>query len=474
MTIADSTFEDNSAGSSGGGIDSFGGFDGNDGSLDIKKSTFSRNSAGSGAAIWNDAPATIADSTFSENTAGSMGGGISQRNFTLTITNSTLANNSSGRYGGAIDAWGTTVILRNSTVSGNSAGRDGGAIENYDATVKLFNSTISGNSAGRLGGAIDNWGGTVESTNATIVMNRADADGDGSGSGGGIYNYNPSSATLLNNTLLAGNLLGAAGGDSPNDLTGEDVDPAGSHNLIGDAATAGGLAHGAGGNIVGNAGSGTIDIATVLDPNLADNGGPTLTHALVAGSVALNAGDNGKAVDEDGNPLVYDQRGDGFARIYGGTVDIGALEAQNLFVEIDVKPGSDPNSINLESNGLIAVAIFTTGDFDASQVDASTVLFAGAGAVHSAMEDVDGDGDLDMVLHFKVEDTTLAALYEDLLADDVDGDGILDSNRQALAVSLFGETIDGEEIIGTDEVDMFFSGKALRELLDQLASAGVL
>ena len=107
------------------------------------------------------------------------------------------------------------MILKDSTVSGNSARWDGGAIENYYATVELFNSTISGNSAGGLGGAIDNWGGTVESTNSTIVMNRADADGNGSGSGGGIYNYKPSSVTLLNNTLLAGNLLGAGGQRQP-------------------------------------------------------------------------------------------------------------------------------------------------------------------------------------------------------------------------------------------------------------------
>jgi hypothetical protein len=308
-------------------------------------------------------------------------------------------------------------------------------------------------------------------------MNRADADGDGSGTGGGIYNYDTffrPAVTLLNNTLLAGNLMGAVGSDSSNELTGEDVDPASSHNLVGNAATAGGLTHGAGGNIVGNAGSGTIDIATVIDPNLADNGGPTLTHALVEGSPALGAGDNDKAVDEDGNPLVYDQRGEGFARIYGGTVDIGAFEEQPLSVQIDVKPGSDPNSINLSSNGLIAVAIFTTDDFDASRVDGSTVVFAGAGAVHSALEDVDGDGDLDMVLHFQVQDTILADIYAQLLENDIDGDGILDSSRQALAVSLFGETVNGEEIVGTDEVDLFFSGKALRDLLDELAMAGVL
>ena len=55
-------------------------------------------------------------------------------------------------------------------------------------------------------------------TNCTITGNRADADGDGSGTGGGMYNYiQLLLRPLLNNTLLAGNLLGAAGSDSPND-----------------------------------------------------------------------------------------------------------------------------------------------------------------------------------------------------------------------------------------------------------------
>ena len=202
-----------------------------------------------------------------------------------------------------------------------------------------------------------------------------------------------------------------------------DIDPASSHNLIGDAATSGGLSDGDNGNIVGDGGSGTIDITTVLDPNLADNGGPTLTHALVAGSLAVNAGDNSKAVDADGNPLVYDQRGDGFRphlRRHGRHRRVRG-PARRMLSQIDVKPGSDPNSINLASNGVIAVAIFTTDDFDASQVDASTVVFAGANAVHSALEDVDGDGDLDMILHFRVQETNLADIYAQLLADDIRG-----------------------------------------------------
>jgi hypothetical protein len=140
--------------------------------------------------------------------------------------------------------------------------------------------------------------------------------------------------------------------------------------------------------------------------------------------------------------------------------------------EVSVEVRSD--SINLASNGLIAVAIYTTDDFDAADVDAATVEFAGALAVQWAMEDVDDDGDLDMILHFDIRDTDLAIIYNQSLGDDADGDGVLDSTHQMATVSLTGETVDGQQILGADEVDLFFSGKALRELLDQLALAGSL
>ena len=462
----------NHGGGSGGAIF-------NRGVLDIAESVLSDNTSGGhgGAIDHRGATLSAAGSTFSGNEAAGAGGAIDIWTHGATkITDSTLSNNSA-RYGGAIDNLFSTLTVTNSALFGNSANYGaGGAIDSLLGTVQLTNSTVSGNSANGSGGGICNYGGPLEITNSTLTANRADADGDGWGVGGGLYNSSSSSFPdpALNNTLLAGNMRGAAGSDNPDDIYGT-VDPASSHNLIGDAVTAGGLTHGANGNIVGNAGSGTIDIATVLDPNLAHNGGPTLTHALVAGSLAINAGDNSKAVDADGNPLVHDQRGEdeegeGFDRIVDGAVDIGAFEVQPQIrsVEIDVKPGSDPNAINLASNGLIAVAIFTTDDFDASQVDAGTVVFAGASAVHSAMEDVDGDGDLDMVLHFQVQETNLADIYAQLLAEDTS------SSNQQLSVSLTGETLDGTALEGTDAVDAFFSGKALRDLLDELALAGVL
>lgn len=103
-------------------------------------------------------------------------------------------------------------------------------------------------------------------------------------------------------------------------------------------------------------------------------------------------------------------------------------------VEIDIKPGSFPNSINPDSEGVIPVAILTTDDFDASIVDADTVRFgpAGAQAEHWALEDVDRDGNEDMILDFLTQDT-----------------GIMAGETEA---KLVGRTLDGTEIYGSDSV----------------------
>jgi len=105
-------------------------------------------------------------------------------------------------------------------------------------------------------------------------------------------------------------------------------------------------------------------------------------------------------------------------------------------IEIDIKPGSFPNSINLKSKGVIPVAILTTEDFDATTVDADTVRFGPneAEKVHKRahVQDADGDGDLDMVLHFKTQDT-----------------GIAPGDTEAC---LTGQTYDGLPIVGCDSV----------------------
>ena len=75
-----------------------------------------------------------------------------------------------------------------------------------------------------------------------------------------------------------------------------------------------------------------------------------------------------------------------------------------LDINIDIKPGSDPNSINVKSKGKVPVAILTTDTFYASVVDPMSIMFLGSSPDNWAMEDVDEDGDIDMILHFNTKD----------------------------------------------------------------------
>ncbi|MCH7686182.1 MAG: hypothetical protein IH899_05805, partial [Planctomycetes bacterium] len=138
-------------------------------------------------------------------------------------------------------------------------------------------------------------------------------------------------------------------------------------------------------------------------------------------------------------------------------------------VVIDVKPDSETNTVNLAANGVLPVVIYTTADFDASTVVVGTVTFAGAYVVQSALEDVDGDGDLDLVLHFRIQEMVdLESDYRDALAADLADNGFLDDNHQEVTVTLKGSTIDGTLIEGSDIIDAFFAGKALKEALSSL------
>ncbi|HEV3204325.1 MAG TPA: choice-of-anchor Q domain-containing protein, partial [Gemmataceae bacterium] len=182
------------------------------------------------------------------------------------------------------------------SVSGNSAlsNSSGGGIFNYqNSTLTVLNSTLSGNIAGYFGGAVANTG-TITMLSVTISGNSATAQG------GGIY---VKGSMDVRNTIIAVNSASTSGPDVSGHILSR------GHNLIG--------------NTQGGDGFDSTDLRNVnprLGP-LQDNGGPTQTMALLPGSPAVDAGDNANARD-------FDQRGDGFARIVGSTIDIGAFEAQ--------------------------------------------------------------------------------------------------------------------------------------------------
>ena len=273
----------------------------------------------------------ISGLTLTRGAGQSQSGGAISNAEDLALTNSTLSGNKAF-LGGGISNSGT-LTLTNSTLSGNGAlfsfpgyGSDGGGIFNYvGGTLTLTNSTLSGNSASGSGGGIFN-NGTATLTNSTLSGNTAGVNG------GGITNYG--SATL-NNTIVANSPSGADVANFASDTI------TGSHNLIETAITGGG--------------SNTLTGTIVADPKLGplqNNGGPTQTMVLLAGSPAINAGSNALAVDPSNNsqPLTTDQRGVPFARIAGGTVDIGAYEVQSLHLVVDTT--SDVNNDNFSPGDL--------------------------------------------------------------------------------------------------------------------------
>jgi len=225
----------------------------------------------------------------------------------LTITNSTISGNSAnagfpaGDSGGGIHGAGA-VSVENCTISSNSAATSGGGI--YGGVIEISNSTISGNSAGTSGGGIyvigawhDVW---LRVTNSTLT-------GDSAPSGGGIYNkrYVIDSVVEISNTILN------AGASGENIFNDDGTITSLGYNLSSD--NGGGYLTGPGDQ---------INTDPLLGP-LQDNGGPTLTHALLPGSPAIDAGD-----PNFHSPPLNDQRG--CLRVINGRIDIGSFERQPL------------------------------------------------------------------------------------------------------------------------------------------------
>jgi hypothetical protein len=265
-----------------------------------------------GTAIFNDnllttgdAILTINHSTISGN-SGVLGGGIRSgpgvANLAVTINHSTITGNSAQR-GGGIYHFGTLTI-HNCTISGNSANSEsplfrgvGGGISSKGegasvAIVSVINSTLSGNSANVTGGAIDIDGGRADIFHCTLSGNSAPFAGGISGT------------PRIGNTILKTGAMGS-------NLSSINVRSVG-YNLSNDNGRGALTAPGD-----------QINTNPMLGP-LQDNGGPTLTHALLPGSPAINRGDPNFTPPPD-----FDQRGAGYARVVNGRLDIGSFEVQN-------------------------------------------------------------------------------------------------------------------------------------------------
>ncbi len=337
----------------------------------------STSTSGVGGGIYNAGVLTVTDSDIRGNFASSnnlgLGGGIfNESGSTLTLLNSTVDGNiarspcqggscfNQTAGGGIYNAFNAELTMQYSVIGNNKL--DSGATPNFGTmfgigvynagTASIDSSLITSNSmsegvnpqTGGHGGGVHN-AGTMTIVNTTIALNYVRVEGnDATSRGAGIYN---ASGTLtISHSSVAENILESfAGGISdrkgagiyvggglvhasntvvadnlsefspissgPSDLWGTLTSSF--HNLFGHSADGSGY-HA----------SDLLDVDPLLGP-LADNGGPTLTMALLPGSAAINAGDNTDAPD-------FDQRGPGFPRIVNGIIDIGAFEVQSTSV----------------------------------------------------------------------------------------------------------------------------------------------
>lgn len=319
LTLVNSTVYQNNSGGFGGGIAS------QNGVVALIKSTVAGNTStqGSGGISASSVTLLVLASNVVSNSTNGDGGGLSSSG-TVTVTNSTISYNQAAGSGGGMRVNGPTVVL-NSTLRSNVAVVNGGGL--FGSGFEIMNSTISGNDAWQNGGGIYKGTGNGSLYSVTIAANRADADQGGTtGDGGGLYNG--SGVINLRNTIVANNTdLGGANNhpDCSGTLT------SGGYNLV---------RSGSGCVIIGDT-TGNLPVGT--DPllaALANNGGPTVTHALQtspSASPAINAGNPGGCTGRFFAPLSADQRSGARA----GRCDMGSYEANACLLAGDVDNDRD-------------------------------------------------------------------------------------------------------------------------------------
>ncbi len=304
VLIAENTTISRNTGYYGGAIHNY------KGTLDISGAAITGNKAARGGGIsYDGGTITISNTVISRNVSSFSGGGMfgngvfHNNSATLTIVETTISYNSTHFDGGGLLFEGhpaSTVTIENSTIYANKAGSSGGGIANFFSSVNIENSTISGNTS-KFGGGIWN--------QLPLKLNSSTITGNKAKIGGGLYNGN--NPLTLSRTIVSGNK--AAVSSEIHNRNGV-ILTANDYNLIGANGNAGisGFSLGAS-DIVPSPG---VLITDILAP-LADNGGPTLTHALVTGSPAIDA------TPLPGCPA-EDQRG--VSRPQGTLCDIGAFE----------------------------------------------------------------------------------------------------------------------------------------------------
>ncbi|MHC4646199.1 MAG: right-handed parallel beta-helix repeat-containing protein [Planctomycetota bacterium] len=319
-------------------------------------------------------------------------------------------------------------------------------IGTWDSVNRVY--TLTGNVSGPI--VVDESDLTLDGAGYTVT---------GSGSGNGIFLYTRTGVTVQNVTaqgfdtgiylaLSHGNVL-TCNTLSSNNPYGIWLDYSNNNTLNGNAASGSHegirVDHANGNTIMENTMSGNdngirlyyANNSQIYSNNFVDN---TTRQAYVTGG-------SGNVFNlATGGNYWSDWSGSGAYVFDGGQDDMPLADPVDvscgvLVVDIDIKPGSYPNAINLGSHGLVPVAILSSAEFDATTVDPETVELAGAGVAvrgksnkyMAQQEDVNGDGLVDLINHVATEN--------------------LDPNslQDGYAV-LIGTTFGGEEITGTDEI----------------------
>lgn len=319
LTISSGRFEGNVAAET-----SYGGAIVNHGVLTITNSSFVSNTAYTGGAIHNEGMMTVVSSTFTSNSSTSSG--------------------YTGNYGGgAIEVRNGFVSITGTSFSNNTAATAGGIFV-INGSLAVETSTFYSNSANYLGGGGIFGGGIVTVTNSTFLQNRALG---GFGSGGGIVNAGYlltiiNSTFVENQAILGGGITGAHidvanstfWGNSASNGNGSAIYASGStlvRNAVVANSSAGGNCSGTitdGGNNIDDGSTcgwgstnGSMSNTNPRLGSLANNGGPTLTMALLPGSPAID----GVTISAPNACPSTDQRG--VTRPIGARCDIGAFEA---------------------------------------------------------------------------------------------------------------------------------------------------
>jgi hypothetical protein len=267
----------------------------------------------------------VSGNTASNATNDMWGGGIMNNGGTLTLTNSTVSSNAASSTGGISRGGGIAnlgnLTLINSTVSGNTAGRGGGIYsQSFITPLTLTNSTVSGNTAGPNGGGGIQTEGPATLTNSTLNNNSGPSSGAAN-----LYGASGAATLTFKNTIVAN-----PQGGGPNCFSFGTKTSQGNNLEY---------------PVTSSTTCGFTQPTDKLNQNpqlgtLQNNGGPTQTHALLAGSAAIDAGTNTGCPATDQRGVLRPRDGDNNGSFF---CDIGAYEASGT-----LQPPSNDNFANAQ------------------------------------------------------------------------------------------------------------------------------